>query len=101
MEHTADIKDKLDEVNQMLKDLSDSEPEDSWTEEMKLKNERVVQFLLDAETKRPENYGASFLSIFQKDKQNLRLKCLKKSVLTSHNPNGCLSTFFRSITLHF
>lgn len=78
LEDKSELEKKLEEVESLLSGLADSETEDTWDEEEMIKNETVVQFVLNSgqTVQGPEH---SLEDNLQHHKNSLRGKCLLKT----------------------
>ena len=81
-EDKSELEKKLEEVESLLTGLTDSETEDTWDEEEMIKNERVVQFVLNSgQTIRGPDY--SLEDSLQNSNHSLRRKIHKKCLLNT------------------
>ena len=81
-EDKSELEKKIEEVESLLSGLTDSETEDTWDEEEMIKNERVVQFVLNSGqgVQEPEY---SLEECLQTSKHSLRRKCHTKCLLNT------------------
>ena len=81
-EDNCELEKKLKDVKSLLDNLSDSKTEDTWNAEEMIKNERVVQFVLNSGQiiVGPDNSIEDFV---QNSKHSLRMKCAKNCHLNT------------------
>ena len=72
-EDKSELEKKLEEVESLLSGLTNSETEDTWDEEEMIKNERIVQFVLNSGQTVQEPEYSDYL---QNHKIGLRRNCL-------------------------
>ena len=81
-EDKCELEKKLEDVESLLNNLTDSHTEDTWNEEEMIKNERVVQFVLTPrQTIKVPDY--SIEDFIQNSKHSLRRKCPKNCHLNT------------------
>ena len=78
-EDKSELEKKLEEVEFLSSGLTDSETEDSWDEEEMIKNERIVQFVLNS-VQGPEY---SVEDCIQNSKHSVSRMCHKACLLNT------------------